>query len=245
MFWKYRQNSRLNQAMMSKSLLLLLFFLNQLFFVSCGSVQSVRPLEKNQQALDFSLGGALFSNLGFPLPVPESTLGYRYGLGSERDLGLQVGLSSTLFGGVPLKIQIYQHFDLHPQWSLMFSAGLGTYVSLRPVNSRANGSLLQIFPKFDIFIVYHTLENNWTSYAGLENWFQLNRASESEFLFPLIMPQLVLGQKLPLGLERWSLQFEALWSGFYRSWADSTLEYTPTLGLGVLGLRIGVQKAWD
>ncbi|MBK9319173.1 MAG: hypothetical protein IPM91_10340 [Bacteroidetes bacterium] len=60
-----------------------------LFISSCAPQRFVKPLEKQQQAVNASLGGVLFDYNGTTIPMPFLTLAYGYGLmkqppGSER-----------------------------------------------------------------------------------------------------------------------------------------------------------------
>lgn len=67
-------------------------------FASCATIPSVRPLPRGRQQADASLGGPLFTDLGFPMPIPLLDLSYLYGLTDNVSLGGSIYVTDALFG---------------------------------------------------------------------------------------------------------------------------------------------------
>ena len=47
---------------------------------SCAPTHYARPLKHGELAITGTLGGSIFDNFGYPLPVPNTTIGAGYGI---------------------------------------------------------------------------------------------------------------------------------------------------------------------
>lgn len=144
-------------------MILLVFFLQY----SCAPSRFVKPLDKKQQAVNVSLGGALFeySNLTIPFPLLSATYGY----GCDSSL--------TAFGGVHLTSALYGNVQLEAGATkrLVKQHGLQPAISITPeVNLLYHPKeSVRLFPQLDVNAYWdHNKQRNFF-YIGLSNWFEL------------------------------------------------------------------------
>lgn len=82
---------------------------------SCATIHAVRPLRRGQQQVNVSLGGPLFTNLGFPMPVPLLSVNYLYGLTNDLSVGGTAYVTDALFGT--------GHFEANGIWQIVNQRG--------------------------------------------------------------------------------------------------------------------------
>ena len=66
--------------------------------MGCSTVRQVRPLEPGDHSVAMSVGGPLFSDLGFPIPVPVISVDYQYGLLDGLSVGGAFHITPVFFG---------------------------------------------------------------------------------------------------------------------------------------------------
>ena len=76
------------------AMVLLIFF----SLSTCSTTRYVKPLKPGEHRAGLSVGGPLFDNLGFPIPVPNLSLDYQYGLAQNLGVGGGVYLTPIFFG---------------------------------------------------------------------------------------------------------------------------------------------------
>lgn len=237
-----------------KILLRLIFILG---LGACSTPSSIRPIGAQKQALQASLGGAFFNNLGPALPLPEITLGYRYGLSERLDAYAQLGITSTIFGGSPLHLGAVYHWNIgSPEWDFGTGGGVLSLISWRNTDKSSDGTArlaLQRFTFFPYLEAVGSYEFNSTHLVYLHGlaYLQIPPTYDSTFsgnegfkatavAFPWMVASLSLGHQMTTsGLHRF--RYEVLWGGVGQNWLNATVDYYPSLPSGALGVRFGYE----
>ncbi len=158
-----------------------------LFFFSCAPQRFVKPLEKQQQAVNASLGGVLFDYNGTTIPMPFLTLAYGYGL-NETTTGFgAVNVTSALYGNFQFELgltkQIVQQREFQPA------------ICLTPVANiiYRNSDARKLYPQLAVSTYWEYGKHSDLIYLSLDSWFELsgkkanNEQQENHVLF---MPSL-------------------------------------------------------
>ncbi|MBK9320054.1 MAG: hypothetical protein IPM91_15500 [Bacteroidetes bacterium] len=154
-----------------------------LFISSCAPQRFVKPLEKQQQAGNASLGGVLFDYNGTTIPMPFLTLAYGYGL-NETTTGFgAVNVTSALYGNFQFELgltkQIVQQREFQPA------------ICLTPVANiiYRNSDARKLYPQLAISTYWEYGKHKDLIYLSLDNWFELsgnkanNEQQENHLLF--------------------------------------------------------------
>ena len=64
---------------------------------ACSTIRHVEPMDQGEHRAGLSLGGPLFDNLGFPIPIPNIAVDYQYGLLDNFSLGGAVYITPLIF----------------------------------------------------------------------------------------------------------------------------------------------------
>ncbi|MCB9669994.1 MAG: hypothetical protein H6734_11020 [Alphaproteobacteria bacterium] len=71
-----------------------------LLLVACSTSRAVRPLPAGTGALTASLGGPINADLGAPIPLPLTTIGYAYGVDGKTDVHAAIHPTAAAAFGV-------------------------------------------------------------------------------------------------------------------------------------------------
>lgn len=144
-------------------------FITGLFISSCAPQRFVKPLEKQQQALNASLGGVLFDYNGTTIPMPFLTLAYGYGL-NETTTGFgALNVTSALYGNFQFELgltkQIVKQREFQPA------------VCITPVANiiYRNSDARKLYPQLAVSTYWEYGKHNDLIYLSLDNWFELSR----------------------------------------------------------------------
>ncbi len=106
-----------------KGIFILLPVLLLWIMTGCSSLRQVRPLELGEHKVSLDLGGALFDNLGIPLPMPLVSVDYQYGLTRDITVGGAVHITPIIFGLIGM-------IELNSLYGVLYQKGAVPGVSL-------------------------------------------------------------------------------------------------------------------
>lgn len=223
-------------------------FILLLISSSCAPTRFVKPLEKNQHAVSASLGGALTNVPGVAvIPIPNTSIGYGYGLTNSTTLYGSWYSTASLFGVFQLDAGISQSVwkDTVKHMGLSVNPGVNFMVDVFEKNAR-------IWPQLDAnyYFDYRILKakkrngqdqmRTNTIYFGLSNWIELQnkRAHEIEQT-----NRLIFSPQIGHIFERndWNFTTELKFLAPYARNTDIVVDYVSAFkGRGALGFYLGV-----
>jgi len=173
------------------------------FLIECGSVATVRPLEPDERALAFSIGGPVATLPGIAdVPLPYSVLRYRWGI--IDDLEAHVGLHPTMlaFGTIGMDFGLSYEFLRQQKWLPSLCFGLNPTLWLNPFNQDGVGAA----PGADLIASWYAAPR-LLLYTGGQAFFQLD-----EPYVPwaaLVGTEWRIGKMIGLSLEaKWYAPFQ-------------------------------------
>jgi len=196
---------------------------------SCAPSRFVKPLEKNQKALSFSLGGPGIMYSGAPIPIPFSTLGYAQGINNSITVFGALHSTSSLFGNLQA--------DLGASCKLFeLSSGLGMSASpaIQLAYSVGTAKTLRAWPSGDVNVYYHLFKKPSYLYGGLNIWFEFSKfKAHQELQTRHVIPNLQLGYVLVK--KKWQHQFEFKFVGMGIPNTPGVVDYVGLNGKGSVG----------
>ena len=176
------------------------------FIASCTATHSVRTVGKGNSAVEMSLGGPFFTNLGGAIPAPNLFIGGRYGVRDDLDVSLEYNLTSPIVPGitldgifgahyVPIQPGIgHQRDTKNKGWSLATAAAL---------------HLLTDFQNGAIAIPETELAGGWrykwfNPYIGLSlalHFYRPYDHTEPVFLSPFVGADFIINKKATVGFR--------------------------------------------
>jgi hypothetical protein len=172
------------------ALLLIAFLL----LPACKPTRFVKPLEKDESALGFNLGGPLIHFAGTVIPVPFSSVYFGHGL-SENSSG-SVGLHTTALLYENLQLDLAYTQEIVDQDGFM--PGVSLTGSSQVILGLRVGAF-RFYPALDINLYYEYQGDKQMTYFSFNNWIdphpnKINQGSE----YRLWRPTLGIGH-----LYRW------------------------------------------
>ena len=212
------------------------YFLVSLFFLgACAPTHFVKPLAYKQHAVTASLGGAMLHVPGVAtIPIPNTTLGYGYGL--KKDLTGYGNLYPTaaVFGVFQFDAGCTWRFWQNEKMGASVSPGMNFLVDRFEKNAG-------LWPQLDANFYKDYFERSYTSkggksiqrknyfYVGFSNWFQLKGTmtlglkQENRLVFS---PQ--IGHTFERG--HWNFNLEAKFLTPYLSNQNIIVDYVSPFG---------------
>jgi hypothetical protein len=134
---------------------------------SCAPTRFVKPLDKNQQAVNVSLGGPVIEFGDLPIPMPFITATYGYGIDSSLTGFASLNVTSALYGNFQSELGVTKRL-----WK---QNGRLPGVSVNPVANiiYRNKSAAKFYPQIDVNAYWDHNRGRNFFYAGLSNWFEL------------------------------------------------------------------------
>lgn len=153
-----------------------LSILTGIYFSSCAPQRFVKPLEKDQQAVNASIGGVLFDYNGTTIPMPFLTLAYGYGLNESTTGFGAVNVTSALYGNVQLELGITKE--------LLRQNDYQPAISFTPVANiiYRNKDARKFYPQLALNMYWEYGRHKDLVYLSLDNWFELSakKANDEE-----------------------------------------------------------------
>ncbi len=210
-----------------KKLIYVFLFLG---WISCGPSRYIVPLEKGEQAVSASLGGAMIEFAGAPIPIPNTSLGYAYGV--EENV--------TAFGNLYTTSMLYGVFQIDGGATWRFFGNDST-----AWGSSATGFVNATFDKWEgNFKAWPVLEwnayrflGNTQSYCsfGVGSWFELSGKKahdQQQNEHVLLYPQ----AGFTLVRNKWNLEFQLRWLAPGRPNLPNAVTYLGFGGQGAAGV---------
>jgi hypothetical protein len=184
--------------------------INRVFFpfliillVSCGSVATVRPLEPEERALSFSVGGPVAEVPGIAnLPLPYSVLRYRWGILNRLEGHIGVHTTMAFFGTLGVDVGLSYLLLDQKGWRPAICVGVNPTAWINPFNRDGVGAR----PEAEAAASWY-LSPRLLFYTGAQAFFQL----EEPYVpwAALIGTEVRVGKAIGLGVEvKWYATLE-------------------------------------
>ncbi len=143
------------------------FILILLLLASCAPMRFVKPLDKNQQAVNLSLGGELIKYNSATIPIPFLTANYGYGIDSSLTGFASLNITSALFGNF--------HLDLGATKQLLKQKEYYPAIVVAPAFDfiYRNKNAVKFYPQLALNAFWEYGKKKNLVYAGIDNWFEL------------------------------------------------------------------------
>ncbi len=203
---------------------------------SCAPSRFVKPLQKNQQAVNVALGGPLFEYSDVVIPMPFLSASYGYGFDSTLTGFAALNVSAALFGNLQMEIGATKQ--------VLKQSGYVPAISITPVANLIykNKDAKKFYPQLDLNAFWEFNQNRNLFYAGVSNWFELagKKAHEQEQTNHwLISPH--IGQTFIR--KRWDFTIEAKIIAPNISYESNVVDYKSPLGKRVaFGIYFGYTR---
>lgn len=174
-----------------------------ILLIGCGSVATVRPLEPEERALSFSVGGPVATLPGIAdVPLPYSVLRYRWGILNR--LEGHVGVHTTMAFFRTLGVDVGLSYLLLDQkkWQPALCVGVNPTAWINPFNPDGVGAR----PEAEAAASWY-LSPQLLLYIGAQAFFQL----EEPYVpwAALIGTEVRIGKAIGLGIEvKWYAPLE-------------------------------------
>lgn len=212
----------------------LIFIILVCTIFSCSSVRHITPLNKNESAVNLSLGGPVTEVGKIYMPLPLSGCGYSYGITQNFSIESGINFTSMLYGIL--------HIDAGVKWYpfIAKNAFPGLFVTPRlffTTDFKHN----RLFPDLDAGMYWKF--KNHLPYTGIESWFEFHKKRSDGNIQKnncLLIPYLGYGYKH----KRWQYQFEMR---LYTPNLKNTGRVTKHIGFcnhGILGFFIGISRVF-
>ena len=221
-------------AFSRKSLLLALPLL--VWLASCAPTRYVRPLQKNELAITGTLGGSIFNNFGYPLPVPNTSIGAGYGITQKLTGYADFYPTAAAFGVL--------QFDLGAVYGILEPDGWRPGFSVAPGLNLAGDvwdSRFKIWPQIDANAYWNYGKHRNFAYVGLSTWWELAaKRAHAEPQPQFLLPGFQIGHTF--SGNRWDFTTEVKMNNFTTSNQDLTLDWTSLGKTGAIGVYLGISK---
>ena len=178
------------------------FFL-VLLTVSCSTVRHLKPIQPGQNKIDFSLGGPLFTNLGFAIPAIQGSIHYLRGITSLYSTGGTFNLATPFFGWI--FIDSTHVFLINHQKKWLPSNLLQGHLHF--MTDFKNAALF--FPEVSLTLSWNVYKEH-AFYLGSSVWANAYRRRTANLKSDeIFIPTIYLGARF--SIELWEIYVETKW----------------------------------
>jgi hypothetical protein len=213
-----------------------LLFLLLGLLASCAPTHYVRPLQKNELAITGTLGGSVFTNFGYPMPVPNTTIGAGYGITEKLTGYASLYPTSMAFGVL--------QFDLGATYGILQPNKWRPGLSVSPGLNLAGDvweSHFKIWPQLDANAYWNYGKHRNFVYAGLSSWYELAaKRSAGQAQPQFILPGFQVGHTL--SGKRLDFTVELKVNNVVKSNQDLTISWLGMGNRGAMGIYFGLSK---
>ena len=206
------------------------------WMLGCAPTHVVRPLEKGTVAVTGTLGGSIFDNFGYPLPVPNTTIGASYGVTEKLTGYASFYPTSAAFGVL--------QFDLGACYGILQPDGWRPGVSVTPGLNLAGDvweSHFKLWPQLDANAYWNYGKRRNFAYVGLSSWYELaGKRAHGQDQPQFILPGFQIGHTF--GGERFDFTTELKVNNVVKSNRDLTVSWWGLGSQGALGIYFGFTK---
>ena len=163
-----------------------------LIFSSCSTIRHAETLDEDEHRVGLSVGGPLFDNLGLPIPMPNVSVDYQYGITDDFSAGGAVYITPIIFG-------LFGMVELDAALSLLRQNGLVP-------NLTVNGNIIivtdfldfRLYPQIGLIPSWR-LAPEVLLYTGTVLFFDFFPSTEGIQDTSVVLPMFPLGVQLDLG----------------------------------------------
>ena len=212
--------------------------------LGCSAAHGVRPIGQGHHAVEASLGGPIARLYGAPVPIPLSSVGYRYGLSDRSDL--HVRLHTT-----PLALFGLASFDAGASYLLADQQGGRPAVNLEGSLYVTAGKLstgrggVRFFGEAELYGSWAWSQREHLAYVGADffyqPWSELSGDPYQDTTRIYAGP--VLGNRFMLG-PRTGLAVQGTWINPWTDVEPLTAHYYSPGQQGAIQLKFGVHHAF-
>lgn len=191
----------------------------------CAASHAVAPLERGQSGITSSIGGPFVQYAGAPIPLPITSVGYRYGIDGHTDVHASLYLTQlALFkvGGFDMGIARELMTADGPRPRLMMDLNTTWFFGDRSEGDPEGG--VRFFPELSLIASWDLGRAKHHVYLGVDNFFQLVPTFHY-YPTPLIGTELKASKGLGIQLEL----------GWNAPWKDTLMVNPVWYGPGNLG----------
>lgn len=204
---------------------------------SCSATRIVKPLNKNEVAVGFDLGGPIIDFAGTKIPVPFTSLSGAYGIDSVMTVWGGLHLTSMAFGNFQTDIGLLR--DIIPAKGRMPGLSLAPVANL--LVNFDNGDF-RIYPQLDVNLHWqYSLKKRHFMYLSLSNWIDpWFRKAHNEPNNNFYALNIALGHTFVTNKMRYSLEFR--WLAPHASSRNLVVSYNGIGGQGSLAFYFGLMR---
>lgn len=198
---------------------------------ACSPSRFIQPLEKDQQALSFHLGGSLIDYSGLTIPVPLSSITYGNGVRENLTLYGSLHTTSLLFNNLHLEVGGLTNLMIQDGWI----PAISTSLTLNYVSEISQGNT-KLWPQIDGNFYWSFKDQKHRVYSGFSTWIDPDLLNEN---FAVTNPHLGYNRKV----GKWQLGIELK---FLAPTYDNTKTFVPYESLlgktGATGIYFNINK---
>lgn len=203
-----------------------------LLTLACSASHGVRPLGQGQHAAELSVGGPVARLGGKPVPIPLSSVGWRYGLHDKSDVHVRFQPTSAALG-------IWAG-DVGASWMFLDQEDKRpAVVSEASVFVAGNGDGVRTYAELETLASWEVGERGHLVYTGADLFLQPARANTEYLPTRRLLAGPVLGARWMAG-ERVGVATQVTW---WEPWTDSeplTAFYYSPGQQGAIALDLGL-----
>lgn len=204
--------------------------------VGCAPTRYVHPLEAGELAITGTLGGPVFDNFGYPLPVPNTTVGVGYGIMPQLTGYACFYPTSAAFGVLQGDVGAVYGITEPRRWR--------PGVSLSPTLNLAGDvweGRFKAWPQLDANAYWTYGHHLHILYAGLSSWYELaGRRAHGQEQPQFILPGFQVGHVLRG--KRLDLTVELKANNVTKSNRDLTVSWWGLGSRGAVGIYLGLTR---
>jgi hypothetical protein len=203
---------------------------------SCAPTHNVRPLQKGEVIATASLGGSAFTNFGFPLPAPNTTVGAGYGITDKISGYVSFYPTAAAFGVMQFDVAAVYGFLKPNRWKPGVSASPALNLAGSVWDSK-----FKIWPQLDANAYWEYGAHRNIIYAGISSWFELaNKRAHGQPQPQWLLPGFQIGHTV--SGKVWDFTTELKMNNFTKSNQDLTVSWVSFGKSGALGIYFGINR---
>ena len=205
-----------------------------LLLSACAPSRLVKPLAKQQKAVNASLGGPLVHFSGLVIPTPFTTVSGAYGLTDKTTVFAGLHPTAMLFGVFQMDAGFVQQLLAQKAWR----PGL----TMTPaVNFATNGKDTKLWPNVDVNAFWNYKQKPDFFYAGMSTWFETASTKAFGETQPQhVFPNIQLGHSWVHPKADYQLELKYLGPGL--SNRDIVVDYVGVDRKGAIGVYFSFTK---
>ncbi len=228
--------SLFSHHLLNRRFLQFLFLLYTTLLTACAPQRFVKPLAKKEQALQLTLGGALFEYKHSTIPMPFLCVAWGYGIDSSLTGFGALNISSALYGNIQAELGATKGILMQNRWSPALSITPLLNVIYR------NAEVRKVYPQLALNAWWEYGKRKHLIYFSLDNWFEtaaVKANDKKQKTHVLYMPSIGHIYRH----RQWELLLEAKVMAPNLSNEGLVIEYKTPLGThGAFGVYIGCTR---